>query len=106
MSREEPEEDEAFYALRAQKRAREFEEESNKDEGILPSERANFAGWVAEGEVPPNVLSELGRIEDEGTFWKAVDWYFERADHLHPVTTNEEIAEDIRKMREEGRHLP
>ncbi len=58
--------------------------------------------------MPPSVLSELGRIEDEATFWKTVDWYFERADHLHLLrtTSEEEIAEDIRRMREEGHPLP
>jgi hypothetical protein len=61
---------------------------------------------MAEGEVPLNVLSELGRIGDKDAFWAAVDWYYEKADHIHLETTSEEIAEDIRRMREEGRPLP
>jgi hypothetical protein len=68
MTQEEPKED-VFYALRAQKRAEEFEKKTHENEGILPSDRSsNYAGWMAEGEVPLNILSELGRIEDEETF--------------------------------------
>ena len=33
--------------------------------------------------MPLIVLLELGCIEDEAAFWDAVDWYFERAEHLH-----------------------
>jgi hypothetical protein len=108
MTQEEPREDDTFYALRAIKRARELEKKSERHQGFLPPERANFAGWLAEDDVVPlNVLSELGRIEDETTFWTTVEWYFEKADHLHLLpTSEEEIAEDIRRMREEGRPLP
>lgn len=110
MTQKEPmKEDDRFYALRALKRAEEFEKNSDKHESGLRAKLANFAGWMVEDDaVPPNVLSELGRIEDEETFWKAIDWYFEKADHLHVLkpTTEEEIAKDIRRMREEGRPLP
>ena len=62
---------------------------------------------VEDDAIPLNVLSESGRIEDHETFWKAVEWYFEKADHLHILkSTTEEIAEDIRRMRQEGRPLP
>ncbi len=109
MTQEEPREDDRFYALRALKRAEEFKKNPDRHEGLLSSsERANVAGWMVEDDaVPLNVLSELGRIEDEETFWTTVDWYFEKADHLHLLpTSEEEIAEDIRRMREEGRPLP
>jgi hypothetical protein len=97
MTQEEPKED-VFYALRAQKRAEEFEKKAHENEGILPSARSNYAGWIAEGEVPLNVLAELGSIEDEGTFWAAVDWYFEEAG-LHPVMESEDVAKAIRRIR-------
>ncbi len=107
MTQKEPTEDDHFYALRALKRAEEFEKNSEIHEGFLPSERANFAGWMVEDDaIPLNVLSELGRIEDEEVFWTTVDWYFEKADHLHIITTNQEIAEAIRRMRVEGQPLP
>ncbi len=103
------EEDVNFYALRAKKRAEEFETNADRHRGgLLQAKLANFAGWIREDAVSPNVLSELGRIEDEETFWTAVEWYFEKADHLHILQpmTEEEIVEDIRRMREEGRPLP
>ncbi len=109
MSQKEPREDDAFYALRAKKRAQEFERNSDRYAAGSAAKLANFAGWIAEEEAMPlSVLSELGRIEDEATFWNTVDWYFERADHIHLLrpTSEEEIAEDIRRMREEGRPLP
>lgn len=108
MNRGDPREDDAFYAQKALKRAEEFEKRSEQNEA-RPSELANFAGWMAEdAAVPQNVLSEMGRIEDEETFWRTVEWYFEQADHLHLLmpTSEEEIAEDIRRMREEGQPLP
>lgn len=37
----------------------------------------------ADDAMPLIVLLELGRMEDEAAFWDAVDWYFERAEHLH-----------------------
>lgn len=103
------EDDDTFYALRALKRAEQFEKNADVREGGLEAQLANWAGWMVEDDaIPLNVLSELGRIEDDETFWNAVEWYFERADHLHILkpTTEEEIAEDIRRMREEGRPLP
>src|SRR3954452_1176563 len=109
MTQEEPREDDAFYVLRALKRAEELEKNPDKHGGDSAARLANFAGWMVEDDaVPPNVLSELGRIEDEETFWATVDWYFEKADHLHLLrtTSEEEIAEDIRRMREEGHPLP
>ena len=109
MTQEEPREDDAFYALRAKKRAEEFERNSDRYEDDSSAKLANFAGWIVENDAMPlSVLSELGRIEDEGTFWKTVDWYFERADHIHLLrpTSEEEIAEDIRRMREAGHPLP
>ena len=109
MTHKESREDDAFYALRAKKRAEKLERNPNRDESASSAKLANFAGWIAEDDAMPlRVLSELGRIEDEGTFWKTVEWYFERADHIHLLraTSEEEIAEDIRRMREEGRALP
>ncbi len=109
MTREGSKEDDTFYIRRALKRAEEFENNPGKHESAYQAKLANWAGWMVEdGAMPPEVLVEVGRIEDEEIFWETVDWYFEKADHLHifKPTTEEEIVEDIRRMREEGRPLP
>lgn len=96
MTQEEPRED-AFYALRAKKRAEDFEAHEDAKDSVLGPIRRNYSAWIAEGEVPQIVLTELGRIENEEIFWAAVDWYFEEA-HLH-TRDMEEVALAIRNMR-------
>ena len=78
------------YALRAAERAQCLAERVESlpsdywvDEvgGLRPlTERAWFASLLRAGEldVPERVLAELGRIEDEETFWLAAEWYLER----------------------------
>src|SRR5829696_8114270 len=49
--------------------------------GVRPlTGRAWFASLLRAGEldVPESVLAELGRIEDEESFWLAAEWYLER----------------------------
>ena len=78
------------YAIRAAERARHLAERVenlpgdyrvDKGGGVRPlTGRAWFASLLRAGEleVPESVLVELGRIEDEGTFWSAAEWYLER----------------------------
>ena len=78
------------YAIRAAERAQSFAERVENlpgdyriDEsgGVRPlTGRAWFASLLRAGEleVPESVLAELGRIEDEESFWLAAEWYLER----------------------------
>jgi hypothetical protein len=78
------------YAVRAAERAQCLAERVESlpsdyriDEsgGVRPlTGRAWFASLLRAGEleVPESVLAELGRIEDEETFWLAAEWYLER----------------------------
>ena len=78
------------YAIRAAERAQRLAERVESlpgdyrvDEGggVRPlTGRAWFASLLRAGEldVPESVLVELGRIEDEETFWSAAEWYLER----------------------------
>ena len=78
------------YALRAAQRAQCLTEgveslpsdyQIDEVSGLRPlTERAWFASLLRAGEldVPERVLAELGRIEDEETFWLAAEWYLER----------------------------
>jgi hypothetical protein len=78
------------YAIRAVERAQSLAERVESlpydyrvDEsgGVRPlTGRAWFASLLRAGEleVPESVLAELGRIEDEETFWLAAEWYLER----------------------------
>jgi hypothetical protein len=81
---------ESRYAIRAAERAQRLTERVESlpsdyrvDEGggVRPlTGRAWFASLLRAGEldVPESVLVELGRIEDEETFWSAAEWYLER----------------------------
>ena len=78
------------YAVRAAERAQCLAERVESlpgdyriDEsgGVRPlTGRAWFSSLLRAGEleVPESVLAELGRIEDEESFWLAAEWYLER----------------------------
>jgi hypothetical protein len=80
----------SWYAIRAAQRAQHLagkveslpgDYRVDKDGGVRPlTGRAWFASLLRAGEldVPESVLVELGRIEDEETFWSAAEWYLER----------------------------
>jgi hypothetical protein len=95
------------YAIRAAERAQCLAERVESlpgdyrvDEsgGVRPlTGRAWFASLLRAGElkVPESVLTELGRIEDEETFWSAAEWYLERG----RKTSATDAASTIRARR-------
>ncbi len=60
----------------------------------------DYQGGLA--DIPRTVLTELGRIEDDGAFWQAVFWYTEQKDGLRAHDAARMIRHMMIGKSEEG----